>query len=85
MHPALKFPTLSSAVRTAAQQLAMMPASPQVDALATVVRHVESEVAGWETHPPRPDQHQWMTQTVLGIHFVLASLTKSRSRGRHRR
>lgn len=71
-------PHVAKAIRTATEQLAKMPSSPEVLALKNVIRSVEEELDGWVITPPATEQREGMMKRVMAIHLAIAKLVPRR-------
>ncbi len=73
------FARVTKAIRTAAEQLAKMPRSPEVLALKSDIVALEEELAGWTTNPPASEQREGMMKKVLAIHLAITKLVPPRT------
>mgnify|MGYP001194032952 CR=1 FL=1 len=71
-------PLVAKAIRTANEQLAKMPSSPEVLALKGVISAIQEEVAVWEATPPASDQREGVMKRVLAIHLAITRLARPR-------
>lgn len=66
------------AIQTAAEQLARMPASPEVEALKSAARAFEKEVEGWAEAPPSGEDRETMMKKAMAPQVALARLARRR-------
>lgn len=70
-------PPIAKAIRTATEQLAKMPASPDVLALKNAIQAVEEELDGWTIGPPATDQRERMSErwVLRGLDVNVTNIT----------
>ena len=69
-------PLVAKAIRTATEQLAKMPGSPEVLALKHAVSTIEEEIDGWAIAPPATEQREGMMKKVMELHLAIARLVR---------
>jgi hypothetical protein len=65
---------IAKSIRAAGDRLLLLPRSPQVVALETVIRAVQDDTARWSKRPPRHGDHQAILTKLLAIHLAVAAL-----------
>jgi hypothetical protein len=70
------FPAITKAIRTAAEQLARMPSSPEVLSLKSVMSAIQEEVDGWAATAPAAEKREGVMKRVLAVHLAITRLAR---------